>query len=234
MIGEAGPGLPAPVEEELADRLVRKAEPKPSSVRAASLLRRLGGYDRALYGRVAGLSTPLLDEPLRRVSHFADFSKPWFLVAGGLALLGGRRGRRASFTGLAAVGAASFVVNQPMKAAGERLRPDRDGLGVPAQRWVRMPSSTSFPSGHSASAAAFAVAVGDVAPALRLPLRVAASVVAFSRVYTGVHYPSDVLVGATVGALLGRVPRELRLRLRQSGAAGRRPGAPLRLTRPGA
>jgi undecaprenyl-diphosphatase len=41
-------------------------------------------------------------------------------------------------------------------------------------------------------------------PTLRLPLRAAASVVAFSRVYTGVHYPSDVLVGATVGALLGR------------------------------
>ena len=41
-------------------------------------------------------------------------------------------------------------------------------------------------------------------PALRLPLRGAASVVAFSRVYTGVHYPSDVLVGAIVGAVLGR------------------------------
>jgi membrane-associated phospholipid phosphatase len=235
MTGEAGRGLPEPVEEGLADRLTRQAEPKPSSVRVASFLRRLGGYDRALYERVAGLSTPLLDEPLRRVSHFADFSKPWLLVAGGLALVGGRQGRRAALTGLAAVGAASFVVNQPMKRAGERLRPDRDGLGVPAQRWVRMPSSTSFPSGHSASAAAFAVAVGEVVPALRLPLRAAASVVAFSRVYTGVHYPSDVLVGATVGALLGRVPRELRLRLgSESGAAGRRPGAPLRPTRPGA
>jgi membrane-associated phospholipid phosphatase len=70
---------------------------------------------------------------------------------------------------------------------------------------VRMPSSTSFPSGHSASASAFAVAVGDVLPALRLPLRVAASIVAFSRVYTGVHYPGDVLVGATVGILAGRL-----------------------------
>jgi membrane-associated phospholipid phosphatase len=207
-------GLPEPIEERLADRLARWAGPEAAYVRAASLLRRLGRYDRAVYRRVAGLSTPLLDEPLRRVSHFANFSKPWFFVAGGLALVGGRRGRRAALVGLTSVGAASFVVNQPMKAAGERLRPDREGLGVPAQRWVRMPSSTSFPSGHSASAAAFAVAVGDVLPALRLPLRAAASVVAFSRVYTGVHCPSDVLVGATVGALLGRVPRELRLRLR--------------------
>jgi membrane-associated phospholipid phosphatase len=68
-----------------------------------------------------------------------------------------------------------------------------------------MPSSTSFPSGHSASAAAFAVAVGDVLPELQLPLRAAASVVAFSRVYTGVPYPGDVLVGASVGALIGRL-----------------------------
>ena len=43
---------------------------------------RLSAYDRALYRSVAELSTPVLDEPLRRVSDFANFSKPWFLVAG--------------------------------------------------------------------------------------------------------------------------------------------------------
>ena len=59
MMGEVGPGLPEPVEEQLADRLTRQAGPGPSSVRVASLLRRLGGYDRAVYRRVAGLSTPL-------------------------------------------------------------------------------------------------------------------------------------------------------------------------------
>jgi membrane-associated phospholipid phosphatase len=101
-----------------------------------------------------------------------------------------------------------------MKVAGERRRPDRDDLGVPRDRRVRMPSSTSFPSGHSGSAAAFAVAVGDVTPALRVPLRVAASVVAFSRVYTGVHYPGDVLVGAAVGALVGRSTSALARRVR--------------------
>jgi undecaprenyl-diphosphatase len=164
---------------------------------------------------VARLSTPVLDEPLRRVSDLANFSKLWFLVAGVVALYGGPRGRRAALTGLTAIGATSLVVNQPIKKlAGERLRPDRPGLGVPTQRWVRMPSSGSFPSGHSASAAAFAVAVGGLLPGLRPLLRVMASVVAFSRVYTGVHYPSDVLAGAAVGALFGRLSARLALRCR--------------------
>jgi hypothetical protein len=54
------------------------------------VLRRLGKYDRAVYRSVARLCTPLLDEPLRRVSGFANFSKPWFITAGFLAPFGGR------------------------------------------------------------------------------------------------------------------------------------------------
>jgi membrane-associated phospholipid phosphatase len=203
---------PEPVEERLADRLSARTRARPS--RAVRLLRRLGRVDRAAYRAVAGMSTPLLDGPLRQVSHFANFSKPWFLAAGALALFGGARGRRAALTGVAAIGLTSFVVNQPMKLAGERRRPDRTRLGVPQSRWVRMPSSTSFPSGHSGSAAAFAVSVGDVLPRLRLPLRAAAAVVIFSRVYTGVHYPGDVVVGAAVGALLGRATSTVARKIR--------------------
>jgi undecaprenyl-diphosphatase len=214
---DADPPQAKPVEERLADKLrTDRADAAAARIRASAMLRRLGKYDRAVYRAVARMSTPLLDEPLRRVSGFANFSKPWLITAGILALFGGPRGRRAALTGLAAVGATSLVVNQPMKLIGERHRPDRDGLGVPQQRWVTMPSSTSFPSGHSASAAAFAVAVGDLLPAFKLPLRGAASIVAFSRVYTGVHYPSDVLVGATVGALLGRVASTVARRARSA------------------
>jgi membrane-associated phospholipid phosphatase len=195
-----------PIEDRLADELsTSRTEGSAPRTLALRELRRIGSLDRAAYRSVAGLSTPLLDEPLRRVSDFANHSKPWFVTGALLALFGGQQGRRAACTGLAAIGVASLVVNQPMKRIGERHRPDRGRLGVPLQRWVRMPSSTSFPSGHSASAFAFAVAAGDLMPSLKLPLRGAASVVAFSRVYTGVHYPSDVLVGATVGAVLGRV-----------------------------
>ena len=57
------------------------------------LLRRLDSYDRAAYRSVARLRMPLLDEPLRLVSDFANFSKPWFLVSGLLALFGGSSGQ---------------------------------------------------------------------------------------------------------------------------------------------
>lgn len=200
----------APAEERLARELrERLLDTGPRAHRVASgaarVLETLGHYDRALYAAVARTSTPALDRPLRRLSHFANFSKPWFLTAAALAVFGGPTGRRAAVTGVAAIGAASFVVNQPMKHLGDRKRPDREGHAVPEPRWVPMPTSTSFPSGHSASAAAFAVAVGDVIPALRVPLTAAAGTVAFSRVYTGVHYPGDVLVGVVTGALLGRL-----------------------------
>jgi membrane-associated phospholipid phosphatase len=216
-----------PVEERLADWIrakraqraeqsnrlsARQVHGRPSG--AVRVLRRLGRLDRAAYRAVAGLSTPMLDRPLRRVSRFANFSKPWFLIAAALALFGGAQARRAAATGIAAIGLTSFVVNQPMKLVGARRRPERMRLGVPESRWVRMPSSTSFPSGHSASAAAFAVSVGDVLPGLRLPLRAAAVIVAFSRVYTGVHYAGDVVVGAAVGAVLGRATSAAARRLR--------------------
>jgi membrane-associated phospholipid phosphatase len=80
-----------------------------------------------------------------------------------------------------------------------RARPDRAGLNVPAGRKVRMPGSTSFPSGHSASAFAFATAVGDELPLAWLPLHALAAAITYSRVHTGVHYPGDVLVGSLMG-----------------------------------
>jgi undecaprenyl-diphosphatase len=63
-----------------------------------------------------------------------------------------------------------------------------------------MPVSTSFPSGHAASAFAFAYAVGRQLPGLAVPIRLLAGGVAYSRVHTGVHYPGDVVVGSILGA----------------------------------
>jgi undecaprenyl-diphosphatase len=159
--------------------------------------------DVAVYAAVAATPTPTLDPALQRLSAFADHSKLWLAVAAALAVGGGARGRRAARTGLMGIGAASALTNLGFKLVGRRRRPDRAGAAVPIGRHVPMPRSTSFPSGHSASAFAFAAAGGHVLPAAGGPLRLLAAAVAYSRVHTGVHYPADVVVGALVGASAG-------------------------------
>jgi undecaprenyl-diphosphatase len=62
-----------------------------------------------------------------------------------------------------------------------------------------MPDSTSFPSGHAASAFAFAFAISRETPRLAVPIWLLAGAVAHSRVHTGVHYPSDVVIGSILG-----------------------------------
>jgi len=65
-----------------------------------------------------------------------------------------------------------------------------------------MPSSASFPSGHSAAAFAFATGVGHVLPWTAFPLRALGGLVAYSRVHTGVHFPGDVVVGSLLGGAI--------------------------------
>jgi undecaprenyl-diphosphatase len=179
------------------------ARPTPRRSSAAAALHELARVDLAVYRAIASTPTPRLDEPLRRLSGLANNSKLWLGAAAALFAFGGRTGRRAAVTGLVAVGINSAVVNLPMKFASGRARPDREAAGVPQERHVPMPTSASFPSGHSASGFAFAGAVAGSMPALAVPLRGLATVVAYSRVHTGVHYPGDVVVGSLVGATIG-------------------------------
>ncbi|MGW4891841.1 phosphatase PAP2 family protein [Kitasatospora sp. NPDC004240] len=154
--------------------------------------------DGALYAAVAATPTPTLDRSLRRLSHAADHSKISFTVAVGLALCG-ERPRRAAVVGVAAIACASAGANLLGKRLVRRARPDREAARVSVDRHVPMPASASFPSGHTASAVAFATAVGTLLPVTALPLAALASAVGYSRVHTGVHYPGDVAAGAVLG-----------------------------------
>ncbi len=166
----------------------------------ASALRELGAVDRAVYQAVADTPTPTLDVHVRRLSNAANYSRLWLGIAAGVAVLGGGRGRRAALEGVVAIGATSAVVNLGIKPVARRRRPDRESATSSDARFVAMPESTSFPSGHSASAFAFAYAVGRHLPGLAVPIRLLAGGVAYSRVHTGVHYPGDVAIGSILGA----------------------------------
>jgi undecaprenyl-diphosphatase len=160
------------------------------------LLTRLDQADLALYRRAAGWDAPVLDRVLPKLTSAADHGVLWMGVAALLAVTGRRR---TAVRGLASLATASAIANLPAKLAAQRDRPQLHPVPLP-RRLLRQPTTSSFPSGHSASAAAFATGVALESPLLAIPVAVAAAGVAYGRVHTGVHYPGDVLAGVALGA----------------------------------
>jgi undecaprenyl-diphosphatase len=187
-------------QQTVEDALARRVEARRGARSPLTeALRELGAIDRAVYEAVAATASPELDVAFRRLSTAANYSRLWLGIAAAMAALGGRRGRRAAFEGLLSIGATSASVNLGIKPLAHRQRPTRAEPAPFGARYVPMPKSTSFPSGHAASAFAFAYAVARHMPPLALPIGLLAGAVAQSRVHTGVHYPSDVVIGSILG-----------------------------------
>ena len=165
--------------------------------RLARARRHAGALDRRLLHRATSQESAAADAGLQLFSRAANHSKVWMASAAILSIAGGSRGRRAALRGLLGITITSVAVNGPLKLLLRRERPALHMLG--RANLVVMPSSFSFPSGHAASAFAFATGVAREWPAAGIPIVATAGVVAYSRVHTGVHYPSDVVVGAGLG-----------------------------------
>lgn len=162
------------------------------------LLRRIPVLDSELFGRVARTHTPELDRIIPTLTRAANNSQLWLGIAVPLAAFGGRRGKRGALRGISSIAATSLLVNQGVKRVVRRPRPSL--RHVPAVRRLPVqPLTTSFPSGHAASAGAFTAGVGAELPGIVPVIASLAAAVAYSRVYVGVHYPADVAVGAGIG-----------------------------------
>ena len=190
----------------------RTAAPRPgpaggSARRQASRLAAMAELARRadldLFQQVAGAHNPVLDHIMPALSRAADWSRLWLGLSLLLALSGRPTWRRAATRGMASVALASSIANGLAKLSVRRRRPPLGDVPL-ARRVHRAPVTTSFPSGHAASAVAFTVAVGQEAPELAVPVGVVGIAVACSRVWTGAHYPADVLAGAALGAAAGR------------------------------
>jgi membrane-associated phospholipid phosphatase len=149
------------------------------------------------------LRSDALDRAAVAYARAGESGALWILLAVSGAAVD--RPRRARW--LAAAGTVPFtlVANYFVKSVFARERPRFPGhepLG-------RVPASHSFPSAHAATSFAGAYRIAALVPPARAPLMVAAALMAFTRPYLGVHYPSDVVAGAAVGLLVGRTLESL-------------------------
>jgi undecaprenyl-diphosphatase len=167
-------------------------------VRVAAFDQRVdAAFDRLRGNRVA-------DRVLYGASAVGDHSLIW-LIVGAARALGSERRRRSAVRMAAALGIESVLVNVGFKSLVRRRRPPSTD---PHPLHLRQPVTSSFPSGHATSAfcAAGLLSEDDRLWPLYYGLAV---VVASSRIHVRIHHASDVLAGAVIGALLGRIGRRV-------------------------
>ena len=120
---------------------------------------------------------------------------------------------------VAATSVVASLVNAVLKYAVGRQRPP--SIVLDPEPLMEVPTTSSFPSGHAMSSFACAFVLARLAPRLAIPSFVLAALIAISRVYVGVHYPLDILVGAVLGVLLATALLKLLVVLRRSPRATR-------------
>lgn len=163
-------------------------------------LRALGAADQAVlrFLRTKGHS-PAIEEPMKVLGLAGEYGAVWFVTAAtGAALDSDRRLR---WIGAAGVAPAAIVLNFAVKRAVGRQRP----VITEHPALAKAPSKLSFPSAHATSSFAAAAAIGRVEPRAKVPAHALAGLITVGRPYLGMHYPSDVLAGAVLGAALGRL-----------------------------
>lgn len=141
------------------------------------------------------LRSPFMDNVMSFITRLGDYGTIWILL--GIILLLFPKTRRCGFTVLLSLAISSFAANILIKPLISRIRPFYSNPEIAL--FIPPPSGYSFPSGHSTSSFAAATSVFLCNKAAGIPTLILAFLVAFSRLYLYVHYPSDVLTGAILG-----------------------------------
>ena len=167
---------------------------------------RVHAADLRIDAWVERVRSPQLDPVFYGLSSAADHGLLWLLV-------GATRAARTGDPGIAlrmgaALGVESALTNGPIKTMFRRVRPASDHPPEgPLPYGMHRPLTSSFPSGHAASAFTAATLLAG-GPATPVWFALAAAV-ASSRVYTQMHHTSDIVAGAALGVALGLVARKL-------------------------
>lgn len=163
---------------------------------SAGLSEAIGRLDFAAFQWLRTHHSPLLDTLMAGFSDIARGSAIWVVLA---ILIGFLHRSRwpAVMQVLLAIGLTFLMTDYVAKPLFNRARPFESYAD--SRVYGYKPTTRSFPSGHAAGAIAGAYALGRLAPDARAIFWLLAALIAFSRVYLGVHYPTDVLGGGLLG-----------------------------------
>lgn len=155
---------------------------------------------------------PWMDGFWKAVTHLGDAGVFWIILA--IVLLIVKKGRTAGLGAAFALGIGALITNVALKNAVARVRPYEVVPGL--IRIIGQQHDFSFPSGHTCASFAAAVALYKTLPRRwGIACLVLAVLISFSRLYVGVHYPSDVLGGAVIGIFAGWAGAALAQRLKK-------------------
>ena len=144
----------------------------------------------------------------------------WIAAAIAIGLALGVGAKRTAILA-AIVGVTTFAADAAAFGVKDLTHRTRPFAAHPQIHPLSVVHSSSFPAGHAATAFAGAVVLAFVVPRAAPLLLAVAALIAFSRVYVGVHYPTDVLAGAAIGAVVGGISVALqRLAAARAGTSG--------------
>jgi len=167
----------------------------------AELSEAIGRFDFAAFQWLRAHQSPFLDAVMAGLSDIARGGFLWIGFAVLIAFL--HRSRWPAVVQVLLAVALSFVITDYVaKPFFNRARPFESYAD--SRVYGYRPTTRSFPSGHAATAIAGACALASLAPEARVIFWTFAVLIAFSRVYLGVHYPADVLAGALLGLGIGK------------------------------
>lgn len=142
--------------------------------------------------------TPFGDFVMPLISKLGNGGIIWLVLSGLLCVF--PKYRKAGVTMLTALALDVLLCNVMLKPLVGRMRPFTVNTGV--ELLINAPKDFSFPSGHTAASFAAAFALLFVKNKLWIPSMILASLIAFSRLYLYVHYPTDVLAGILLGLIV--------------------------------